>query len=262
MIDGILPASGLATRMRGLPKFLLPAGPDYETLIERHIRLLAPFCDRIWIPTRPDLVPLLSTLGLSTGKVLVIPMKTISMTQTIMQTSLVARSSRLVVIMPDTFFAGEQPYEFLSKASDHMNLAVWRIRADQSGKLGQVEMNGTPEGMVLDAKDKEASCNYPHAWGAMSFDSKTLSFASEEMPHTGYMLPELIKSGVPIYAREIAGSYYDCGTPKEYIRMLGAEVGEIHPDGGGGVNSSALPKLKFPDRWGSSTQVKQLVLFS
>jgi CTP:molybdopterin cytidylyltransferase MocA len=37
MIDGILPAAGLATRMRGLPKFLLPSGLVIASLTEKSL---------------------------------------------------------------------------------------------------------------------------------------------------------------------------------------------------------------------------------
>jgi hypothetical protein len=226
MIHGVLPAAGLASRMRGLPKFLLPASPEYETLLERHVRLMEPFCETIWIPTRPDLVSLISSLGLATERVKVLQMTTESMTETIMKTSSLSGASKLIVVMPDTFFQGELPYEYLRDARNPMNLAVWRIRDEQKGKLGQVKLATAPEGFVLDAKDKDSSCEYIHAWGAMSLDTEVLSFATADMPHTGYLIPELIGSEIPVHAREIQGNYYDCGTPKEYIQMFRTEVAE------------------------------------
>jgi UTP-glucose-1-phosphate uridylyltransferase len=63
----------------------------------------------------------------------------------------------------------------------------------------------------------------------MSLDVETLRFATEEMPHTGYIIPELIAAKIPVSAQEMNGNYYDCGTPTEYIRMLATEL--IHLDG-------------------------------
>jgi UTP-glucose-1-phosphate uridylyltransferase len=40
------------------------------------------------------------------------------------------------------------------------------------------------------------------------------------MPHTGYVIPRLIESGIPIGARVFSGDYFDCGTPREYLKML------------------------------------------
>jgi len=54
-MDAILPAAGLATRMHGIPKFLLPSSEEYDSLIGLHIDNLIKHCERIWIPTRPEL---------------------------------------------------------------------------------------------------------------------------------------------------------------------------------------------------------------
>jgi CTP:molybdopterin cytidylyltransferase MocA len=47
VLDGILPASGAATRMRGLAKFLIPCDDEYLSLLERHIENLMRHCDSI-----------------------------------------------------------------------------------------------------------------------------------------------------------------------------------------------------------------------
>ena len=80
MVDLILPAAGLATRMRGLPKFLLPIDNKYTTLIENHINNATKNKEikNIWIPTRPDLKPILESLDLNS--VNIITMTTSSMT--------------------------------------------------------------------------------------------------------------------------------------------------------------------------------------
>lgn len=225
MIDGILPAAGLATRMKGMPKFLLPIDEGYESLIERHVRLMSPLCETIRIPTRPELIPLLSTLGLPKEKVVITPVESNSMTETVIKTAAESAASKLLIVMPDTYFAGEQPYEFLCTSDEMLNLACWSIRDDQLGKLGQVKVDDLPEGFVSNAKDKDPTCEYPHAWGAMSLSKSILSYANVEMPHTGYLIPTLIESNISIYARAMSGRYYDCGTPGEYIRMLVSESG-------------------------------------
>jgi hypothetical protein len=229
MTHGILPAAGLASRMRVLPKFLLPHSADYETLIEKHIRQMSKVCEKIWIPTRPEQVPLLSSLGISSEKVAILPMITNSMTETVLRTSEIAgggAGQKFLLTMPDTFFAGEQPFDFLFSAENKMNLACWEIRPDQIGKLGQVDLCELPLGEVLDARDKDPDCTYRHAWGAMSFERSALEFFRAEMPHPGYALPLMIGARVPIVAKVMEGTYYDCGTPMEYIRMLRAEIGE------------------------------------
>jgi NDP-sugar pyrophosphorylase family protein len=222
--DAILPTAGRATRMRGLPKFLLPAGPNYLTLLEGHVSSLLEYCETVWIPTRPEQVLLLETLGLSSDRVVIVPMTTQTMMETILRVAQISGSNRFIMCMPDTYFSGQKPYEFLYLSKNEMALACWKIRQDQMGKLGQVLIEKPPTGFVLDAQDKSAECVYPHSWGAMAFDRSVLEFAAPEMPHIGYILPKMLEAGREIFASEIEGEYFDCGTPEEYVRMLTKSV--------------------------------------
>ena len=220
MPDGILPAAGLATRMRGLPKFLLPCDDSYTTLIERHITKMLDVCETVWIPTRPEQTILLESLGLSSDRVVIVPMTTLTMTETVMRVCSISGATRFLMVMPDTYFSGEQPYEYLSNETSEMNLACWAIRQEQLGKLGQVLIQDIPDGQVLESRDKDPRCEWPHSWGAMAFNRSAVSFAKPEMPHTGYMIPNLLESGVKVSAKVLDGSYFDCGTPREYLQML------------------------------------------
>jgi UTP-glucose-1-phosphate uridylyltransferase len=47
-----------------------------------------------------------------------------------------------------------------------------------------------------------------------------MDFASDEMPHTGYLLPKILEKEIPIGAKVMDGEYFDCGTPSEYLAML------------------------------------------
>ena len=220
MTDGILPAAGLAKRMRGLPKFLLPCDAEYNTLIERHINNMLEVCETVWIPTRPEQTILLESLGLSSDRVVIVPMTTETMTQTVLRLCAISGAQRFMMVMPDTYFFGEQPYEFLATGDLALQLACWRIRPEQAGKLGQVLLSEVPEGEVRDSRDKDPECEYEHSWGAMAFDRAALTYAEPDMPHTGYVIPRLIESGISIGARVFSGDYYDCGTPREYLKML------------------------------------------
>lgn len=220
LIDAILPTAGKATRMRGLPKFLLPAGPDYLTLIERHVSELLQYCSTVWVPTRPEQTILLETLGISSDRVVVVPMVTATMTETVMRIGGISGAEKFMMIMPDTYFAGEKPYSYLAESAHPMNLAAWKIRPEQLGKLGQLEISNLPEGRVTAAEDKNPSCEYPNSWGAMSFTRDALTFGNVDMPHTGYLLPKLLEARISIHARVMDGLYYDCGTPAEYVEML------------------------------------------
>jgi hypothetical protein len=216
-MDAIIPAAGLATRMRGIPKFLLPCDDTYTTLIELHISQLLEQCETIWIPTRPELVLLLDSLGLAQDRVVILPMQTENMTQTVQKVTQISKQEYFQLIMPDTFFFGEKPYALLDPEPSIVELACWKIRDDQKGKLGQVLIENNE---VKEMKDKDPNCLFEHSWGALSFSRKLLSFANTTDPHIGYAVRSALASDMRISAKVMSGEYYDCGTPSEYLSML------------------------------------------
>ena len=214
----VLPAAGLATRMRGLPKFLLPFDSTYETLIERHVRLSLEVSDMVWIPTRPHFIPLLVALGLETDRVVLSGIETKTMSETVLKVVSLLQSERFTIIMPDTFFAGDTPYSSLSEAKAAIFVALWKIRDEQFGKLGQVQIDA--EGTVVDHMDKAQDCGFPHSWGAMSFAREAVRFIDPDDPHTGYMLSHALKEKVTIRSSVFSGEFFDCGTPSEYLSLI------------------------------------------
>jgi hypothetical protein len=204
--------------MRGIPKFLLPCDTNYTTLIELHISQLLESCEMVWIPTRPELVLLLDSLGLAQDRVVVLPMQTENMTQTVLKVAAIAKAGNFQLIMPDTYFHGEKPYGLLSKEPNMVDLACWTIRTDQKGKLGQVKVSS--EGKVEDMRDKDPNCDYPVSWGALSFSRELLNYANPTDPHIGYAVKSALSAGASISARTMRGKYFDCGTPTEYLAML------------------------------------------
>jgi UTP-glucose-1-phosphate uridylyltransferase len=210
----ILPAAGQATRMRGLPKFLLPCGNLDESLLERHIRASLEVSNLVWIATRPQYAPLLTTLGIQSDRVMVSVLETQTMSQTVRKITDLVESERFTVIMPDTFFGGESPNTKLAESDAPLHLALWEIREEQKGKLGQVELSA--EGKVTSHSDKDPHCQLPFAWGAMSFSKHLASMIDIEDPHVGYLINYALSNNYEVGASAIAGSYFDCGTPQEY----------------------------------------------
>jgi len=216
-MDAIIPAAGLATRMRGIPKFLLPCDEVYTTLIEVHIAQLLERCETIWIPTRPELVLLLDSLGLAKDRVVILPMQTENMTQTVTKVIQISKQQHFQLVMPDTFFFGEKPYATLNSEPQIADLACWKIRVDQRGKLGQVLIQNKK---VVEMKDKDPSCLFEHSWGALTFNRELLNYADLNDPHIGYAVRSALLSGEQITANVMNGKYFDCGTPSEYLNML------------------------------------------
>jgi UTP-glucose-1-phosphate uridylyltransferase len=54
----------------------------------------------------------------------------------------------------------------------------------------------------------------------MSFRRELLELGNPEMPHTGYLIKPAIEKGLLVDGFVLEGSYFDCGTPKEYLQML------------------------------------------
>ena len=220
-MDGLIPASGAALRMRGIPKFLLPCDEEYLTLLERHVINMLEHCQMVWIPTRPDLTILIETLGITSERVVVIPMVTKSMTETILKVAAISNAQQFMLCMPDTYFEGSLPYQELGNLDADLKLACWQIRNDQKGKLGQILFGENENSSkVVDSRDKDLSCTFDHSWGAMSFRREVLDLGNPEMPHTGYLIKPAIEKGLDVQGFIVDGQYFDCGTPKEYLQML------------------------------------------
>ena len=223
MIEAIVPAAGLATRMRGLPKFLLPCDSRYTTLIENQVFGLLPYVDLVTIALRQDFEHLLDSLSLDRSKVRILTIKESStMTETVETVANESHADQFVVVMPDTFFFGEQPFQQLCEplTSSSMRLAIWKIREDQKGKLGQIDFDADLK-LVMASQDKDPSCNFEWSWGAMSLKREVMNFSNPVMPHTGYLISALLEHGYAVEAFEVAGDYYDCGTAKEYFDLIG-----------------------------------------
>lgn len=213
----LIPASGSATRMRGLPKFLLPSGIKDLSLLELHIKNLQDYADEVLISINPIFFNIVKTANLNLLGAQIFPMETKSMTESILRLASKSPKSRYTVIMPDTVFESNKSYEFNKLESD-LDLSLWKIRNDQLGKLGQVSI--TPDGRVVDCVDKDPQCRYEFFWGAMTFDAKFLECLETEFPHIGYGIVPALKANLNVNGVVLPGRYWDCGTPIEYLRYL------------------------------------------
>ena len=217
-MDAILPAAGLAKRMRGIPKFLLPADKNYKSLLEIHISNLSKICDKIYLPTRPELLPIIDSLDFDLENLIIADMETTTMCQTVSNTLKLSESENFILVMPDTYFFGEQPYKMLDSETAFCNLACWKIREEQRGKLGEVKIDKNM--IVRDMVDKKPDNGYDYSWGALTFNRALSKYIKDDEPHIGYAVKNAMEDGKDIYASLIDGKYYDCGTPSEYLELL------------------------------------------
>lgn len=220
-MDLLIPAAGLATRMRGIPKFLLPIDKNYTTLLENHLLYSIQEIenlDNIFIATRPDLVQFIKALNLNFPKLSIIEMVTSTMNETILNLIEQADSQYFQLIMPDTYFSGSQPYGKLISSPDFCDLALWEIRPEQRGKLGEVDRD--LEGNVITIVDKNPDSLLKYSWGSLTFNLQLKKYIDAKDPHIGYALSNALENHEVITTKIINGKYYDCGTPEEYLALL------------------------------------------
>lgn len=221
---GILPAAGTATRLGGLPKFLLPLTSSEDTLIRRHIEGMRPYVEQIQIVTRPENAFLLAPYLDEMVSLQVLVSNTMS--QTVRSCTSLSRANSFLVGLPDTIFTSANPYREIAKelASDHdMVLGVWKMDFRQRGQLGQVRLNS--DGRVLDSVDKNPDCKFEHFWGAMGFKQRVLEMIDPETPHIGYSIKKTIEQGWSVMGLVQSGRYIDCGTSEGYRSLQEFIVG-------------------------------------
>ncbi len=223
---GLLPAAGTATRMSGLPKFLLPISEAHQCLLTYHVDLMAPHVDRIIVPTRSEWVSLLQSFEFG-PQVEIMSMQTQTMAETVKK-SLDGRDYASCVLgMPDTYFVGGNPYRDLGEhPRGDVSLAVFATGPDQSGKVGSVAMDN--EGTVFDHADKDPDKDFGAHWGVMEFSSEVEHFLDPGAATGGYLITEALKRSMTVRGYMADYRYFDCGTLSEYAECL-AFVGDNRP---------------------------------
>jgi hypothetical protein len=238
---GLIPCAGRATRLGGLPKFLLPCGTNLSSpstrggalcLMSRLIIDMRKYCVRIVVPSSPTNDELIKTYVLPQLPRNVrdhVDVLDIGITDTMTETVLRARdwirsltpdvSPLVLFAMPDTYLTGgiqidRVPVQTIENR--YPTALLWKIRQDQCGKVGQcdIDQNGT----IVCIADKAEGCPFGHLWGALIWNEGFWDLLDPSMPHVGYAL----QCGVPSIEQD--GYYYDCGTFAEYSRMIRSEI--------------------------------------
>ena len=216
----IIPAAGTASRMRGLPKFLLPTHTNSITLIERHLSYLQNYFDEILIGINPDFINNLNAIVSESDIIKIFEMKTKTMVETVSRLAKKSTNESFMLIMPDTYFSDYSQIEryLIHKNLEDATLLCWRIKENQIGKLGQVYINHANH--VVEIQDKNPLSHFEFFWGVAFFTSKHLLKAIDSDSHIGLLFERLIRENVTVHALKIQGDYFDCGTQEEYIEML------------------------------------------
>ena len=205
-MDILIPAAGQATRMRGLPKFLLQIDENYTTLLENHINNLRNTLGNdnpILIAIRPDLLPIVRSLNIDAKNLTFIEMVTSTMNETILNLADTSDSQHFLLIMPDTYFLGMQPYAHLESNPELCDLAIWKIRDEQRGKLGEVEVD--ENNFLSSIVDKNPNTMFDYSWGSLTFSRKLFKYVKKEDPHIGYSVSSALNDKQQISTKFVDG---------------------------------------------------------
>jgi hypothetical protein len=207
-VIGILPASGSATRLGGIPKFCLPID-DSKNLIQWHVELMLEVCDEVHISTKKDWISLVTALNFP-NNVYVHEIEPSTMPDAISK-MIIDTSNKHLVGMPDTFIKNLKVnfYKEMLPYDSDIVLCAFKYTSSLLGSVGQIKVDSNNN--VVDLVDKDPSCVYNYIWGAVSFNKVKVN---PDNAHLGVQINNSIMSGLSIKAVLIDGDYIDVGTVK------------------------------------------------
>jgi hypothetical protein len=205
---GILPASGKASRVGGIPKFCLPIS-DERSLLQWHVEQMLEVCDEVRVSTRSEWVPIIQNMDMNI-KIIVREPSTMSDAVKFMVGDY---NDTVLIGMPDTYILGSQKniYKEMLSAPGDLVLGTWECGEDIKGRVGQVLLSGD---RVLSSMDKNSSCDYPYMWGTMLFRKNLIRYIDVELDHPGKQIQEWIDMSLDVRAVKPGGRYMDIGTLK------------------------------------------------
>lgn len=219
---GLIPCAGTASRLNGLPKYLLPT-PD-KTFLLKH-------CINNMIDAHvEDIIIFTSTKNLNVISTYIdLPLycvgKTSTMSETIVQGLKridLTHINSFLLLMPDTYFkiTKETWLKCTNRLSTcDVSLILWPIRKDQYGKLGQCEVDLTTM-TVTNHYDKQINCTFPYSWGVIAWNKSVNHLIDPNTPHIGYLISKVLHNGGKVAATIVDSDYFDCGTYEEYFKMI------------------------------------------
>lgn len=220
---GIVPAGGNATRMRRVPKMLLPvpAGDTLFTILCERMRSAG--IERILVAVSDATASVITPF--CTPDILLYKTAVPTMSEAVMLARQHTYTGETCYFgMPDTFVEDAHAFHKLGAAlADNADVAVglFYARPLQHRKLGMCRMKGT---QVLEVVDKPDETTLTHAWGVLAWKTPFWDCMRADDPHIGFALPRAIAAGLDVRAVLMEGGYWDAGTPEEYFELIGGFV--------------------------------------
>lgn len=227
MTVGILPVAGKATRIQGLPKYLLPVPGGY--LLERMLsRMGVPCC----IGANPDNAALLNSYKRPEDHVYQVASAT--MCETILTARPLVGDETVLMGMPDTYWTDDSVFHRLRDYLDEgyiCALVVWTVSADMASRLGVCIPIPTHDNhtIFLDSiQDKQPQSSSKWVWGAMAWTVDFWQYIRPADVNPGSALNRALDAdeAIPLYLA--SGAYYDNGIPDDYFRCIRELTGAAH----------------------------------
>lgn len=231
---GLIPCAGTASRMGGLPKFLLPC--ENGTLLNNTIcHYRNHFISKIYIGFSQNNMQYFNLLDNEYSDLVPIDVNsTATMSETVIKMTLQLNTAKnYILFMPDTFFRLDRELVQMmalfnandtnntNKAKFDVVVIVWKIRPEQYGKLGQCLIEN---GEVIDIKDKDPNCRYEYSWGVIGWSQSMTQYIDPVTPHVGFLINAALENNKKVGAVISNSVYYDCGTYNEYFQMIKNEI--------------------------------------
>ena len=220
----VIPAAGLASRIGGVPKFLLPT-PEDVSLIKYHVDLAQQYANQVVVVTRPEWAHVMHK-ELQDSESHIIVKETKTMTETVVTALRLVSSDVCVVQMADTYLGSGKILKDISEVSAEKQtdcLAIWRTRESQMGKLGQVQLKAVAKDLnsVIKMVDKDPTFHTGLHWGAIALHKPNYAKWDLTLSHIGLVLERKLNvEKEEILALITDEQYFDLGTKSELSEFL------------------------------------------
>jgi len=223
-IIGLIPLAGNATRMKNIPKFLLPCKIGYS-LLDNIIDIFH----------KNNIYNILSGVSEINNfilnnnnniKKIIVNTKTMAETVYKLVNIELDKSISLqkyILIMPDTYFIiNNEIKEMINKLEVYdIVVLVWKIQDYQIGKLGQCKIENNE---IIDVIDKNKDCKYEYFWGSIGWNSNMNLCINPEWETIGNLIKKAIELNIKVGTVICDNNYYDCGTYEEYFKFIKKEI--------------------------------------
>ena len=203
---GLLPASGKASRIGGLPKFALPIS-DNLNLLSLHVKNLLEVCDEVRVSTQEKWIPLIEQMNL--------PIELVKKEPSTLSDAILHLANgdedRMIFSMPDTYFVpkGTQIYKGIFDQSGDIILGLFHCPQTLRGLVGQVEIS---DSLVSNVLDKSIDCEYELMWGFIGFREGKINRITTDSDTPSTQINSWIEDGEKIGFLKVNADYIDVGS--------------------------------------------------